>query len=208
MPIKGTTNDIPTGNSKSEKKKVKTVPPGDYCVHIVKLNEVDAEFFKSESGLKYKSGKKEGLTYDKLWFTLEVDGEKHPEFGRKWLNLDVFLTTELQGKNEKEKYEYFREVNGKFLHLINHSGYNKTLKEKDGVTEYPANLSDIQKLNKGFENWQGLPLIVHVKEEPKYNDPNTMVNRVTEVHPWHDANQYHGLVADSGSVVNDEDLPF
>ena len=107
MPIKGVTNDIPTGNNKSDKKKIKTVPPGDYCVHIVKLNEVDAEFFKSENGLKYKSGKKEGLTYDKLWFTLEVDSEKHPEFGRKWLNLDVFLTTELQGKTEKEKYEYF-----------------------------------------------------------------------------------------------------
>ena len=58
MPIKGVTNDIPTGSNKSDKKKIKTVPPGDYCVHIVKLNEVDAEFFKSESGLKYKSGKK------------------------------------------------------------------------------------------------------------------------------------------------------
>ena len=72
----------------NEKKEFKPISDGKYFTNIIEFNEPKEDI-----------STKKGAVCDVLKLTLEIDGEKHPEFGGRRIWSDVWITKEVNGQN-------------------------------------------------------------------------------------------------------------
>ena len=193
MTMKGLANDTPSMKSDSS-----TCPPGNYCVRIKKVNTPEQDNFKTLVDRVYQNGKKQGKSYDMILVTLEIDKERHSDFGGKWLTLKLWVTKDLG-----TDYAKFKEYNGQWMAFLNHSGYMELTGKPD---EYPTGYAEIKA---NLDKFVGLPLTANVKEEPHYNDTTKLVNEIAFVTPWHDAPKFVAPEPEPVLVEEeDDDLPF
>lgn len=72
----------------AEKKEFTPIPDGKYFTNIIEYNDPKEDI-----------STKKGAVCDILKLTLEINGEKHPEFGGRRIWSDVWITKTVNGEN-------------------------------------------------------------------------------------------------------------
>lgn len=103
-----------------KKKEFAPLPDGKYFTHII-------EYGEPKEDIKTKKG----AVCDVLKLTLEINGEKHPEFGGRRIWSDVWITKSVNGKDpsSSDNTRFY-----KFLEAINYP-LDQEEAEVEGVTK-------------------------------------------------------------------------